>query len=486
MALIKVNTNKGTVVGKAGELADCSVFLGIPYAKPPVGELRFKAPEEAERWEGEKECFCYGPAPIQTFQPGMPPFEVSEDCLTLNVFTPAKSADEKLPVMFWIFGGGFQGGGAQDPLMYGESLTKKGVIVVTINYRLGVLGFFATEELEQKNGSVVNAGILDQILALKWVQENIEAFGGDPARVLVHGQSAGGMSTRMLLTSPLAKGLLSRIAVQSGGGLNEADPIRPKKEFMGICERAMEHLGWTLDELYTKEPMELYEKMHQAAKDTAESFEVGFFQPFIDEYSIVDVPGKLIAEGKYPDIPIICGTVSGDAWMFSRKVKDGFAPEDEDELFKGFALAPSQAWGSLNVEKGRTPIYAYFMDRVQPKNPQQDAHFSKAPKWGMGTPHSSEIPYVFGTLDKRHPDFTEYDYELSDVMQSYWTNLLKNGDPNGEGLKEWPAYTGDAPVTMHFGNEGYGAENVVDSENTRRAIELTKKKPGLLTSMEGF
>jgi para-nitrobenzyl esterase len=485
MALIKVQTNKGTVVGRQGEFTDCSLFLGIPYAKPPVGELRFAAPEPAEPWEGEKECFAYGASPIQgTPRPPMPTdLVMSEDCLTLNVFTPAKSSDEKLPVMFWIFGGGFFGGTSADPHMYGESLTQKGVIVVTVNYRVGVLGFCALPELEAQNGRSVNAGILDQNLALKWVQENIAAFGGDPDRVLVHGQSAGGMSTRMHLTSPLAKGLFSRAVIQSGGGLNEADPIRPKAEFTAICERAMKHLEWTFSDLMTRDAQEVYDSMNQAARDTAEGFEVGFFQPFIDEYSIVGVPGQLISKGEYMDIPIICGTVCGDAWMFSRKVKDSFPEEKSAEYFKGFATAASQAWAQDNLEKGRTPIYAYFMDRTQPAEPDRGGH-NRAPMWGRQTPHSSEIPYVFGTLERKSAEFTDYDRKLSDVMQTYWTNFAKTGDPNGGNLPQWPKYEKETPLTMHFGDEGYQAEDMVTDPIQQECYDLTKRKPGLLCSMD--
>ncbi|MCD8021773.1 MAG: carboxylesterase family protein, partial [Lachnospiraceae bacterium] len=425
MSIIKVATANGTVVGMPGRKENCTVFLGIPYAKPPGGELRYRAPEPADGWTGERECVSFSASCIQNGRMG--DIRESEDCLYLNVYTPAETVDDRLPVMFSIDGCVFSGGTSADPEMYGECLTKKCVIVVTINYRCGVFGFFATKELEARNGRVVNAGIMDQIAALSWVRENIRAFGGDPDRILVFGQSAGGMSTRMLMTSPLANGLFSRAIVESGGGLNEADPIRPKEEVMGVCERAMKHLGWTLEDMLTRDATEIYAKMEQAAKDTAEGFEVGFFQPFIDEISLTDVPGRLIAQGACMDIPVICGTVAGDAWMFSRKVMNQLP---SDRYLRGFSYAASQAWADVCVKEGRRPIYTYYMDRTQPKREGGPTH-SRAPKYGASTPHSSEIVYVFGTLENRSNGFAAWDQELSETMQTERKYLEKPGHPPG-------------------------------------------------------
>lgn len=483
MALLKVKTEKGIVTGKKAGNPAISGFLGIPYAKPPVGELRYAAPQPAEPWEGERACTEFGPSCIQSFRPGGKTYQISEDCLYLNVYTPADSPEEKLPVMFWIYGGGFGGGTSADPEMLGEHLCKKGVVVVTINYRCGVMGFFALPELEQKNGRVVNAGTLDQIAALQWVHDNIAAFGGDPERVLVFGQSAGGMSTRMLLTSPLTKGLISRAVIHSGGGLNEADPIRPKRDFMAICQKTMEALGWTYADMMTRDAAQINNKMMQTAREIIPENEVGYFQPFIDEYSILEVPGKLIARGQYPDIPIICGTVAGDSWMFSRKVKDqlsGLA------YFRGFSYASSQAWAQLQVKLGRTPIYTFYMDRKQPPRPAMGMGRHGGPPYGADTPHSSDISYVFATLDVRGLAYQPLDYAISDIMGTYWTNFAKTGNPNADGLAPWPVYTAETPWAMHFGDEGWKAENIVLSEEEQRTLDYTQEHPGLLTSLEGF
>jgi carboxylesterase type B len=190
-------------------------------------------------------------------------FEISEDCLYLNVFTPAESRDESLPVLFWIYGGGFSGGRTSDPEFYGEQLCEEGAVLVTISYRCGPLGFFNLPELEKK-GFGGNLGLMDQVAALKWVQENIAQFGGDPTRVLVHGQSAGGMSTRMQLTDPMAQGLFSRAVIQSGGGFNEADLVRPYDEFTGICASSLEHIGCTLDDAMKMDAAEFTQTMLHA------------------------------------------------------------------------------------------------------------------------------------------------------------------------------------------------------------------------------
>lgn len=483
MAITKVKTTCGVVTGLPSEGSDCTSFLGIPFAKPPVGELRYAAPEPAEPWEGERACTKFAPSCIQLDPPGGTlTYRVSEDCLYLNVFTPAGSDAEKLPVLFWIYGGGFTGGSTEDPEMNGTRLCEKGVVVVTVSYRCGVMGFMALPELEEKNGRVVNAGILDQIAALKWVRENISAFGGDPERVLIFGQSAGGMSVRMLLTSPLAAGLMSRAVVHSGGGLNEADPIRPKAEYMDLCRRTMEYLGWTFEDMMTRDAVEISEKMMKAVREAAAFDEVGYFQPFIDEYSILDVPGKLIAQGRYVDIPIICGTVAGDSWMFSRKVK---AQLQEQAYFRGFSYAPSQAWAQLQLKTGGTPIYTYYMDRKQPPRPMK-AFKRGGPPYGADTPHGTDVAYVFGTLDARGLPYEPYDYELSDAMMTYWTNFARTGDPNGDDLAPWPKYTSGTPVAMRFGTEGWAAENIVLTGEEQRTLDYTQKHPGLLTGLEGF
>lgn len=520
MAIITATTRYGVVQGvPAAKNAAHTVFRGIPYAKPPVGELRFSRPAEPEAWDGVRLCDTFGPDCVQTDRgSGVQAANTSEDCLYLNVYTPAESTEEKLPVLFWIYGGGFSGGRSSNPEFDGEAINSKGAILVTINYRCGALGFFALDELDERNGGSANLGLLDQIQALKWVHENIAAFGGDPAKVMVFGQSAGGMSTRMLLTSPLTEGLMTRAIIESGGGLNEADPVRPAEEFKAICKGCMDHLGWTFEDLMAADAGELCNQLNQAAREVVEGMAVGYFQPFIDGLVLTDVPGNLVKAGNYHDIPVVCGTVAGDSRMFSINVRRFLG--DNTDMARGFALSPGMTWGRYQVKTGRTPIRTFYMDREQPKGmfggpggpgghrPGQggpgghgpggpggqarpNSPFNgPGPVFGEETPHGSEIAYIFGTLgyksESRGISYDEFDYQMSDAMTSYWVNFANTGDPNGEGLPEWPAFTEETPLAMHFANGYFKAEDVVKSEDEIKVFKHTERNPGLIKTVEGL
>lgn len=483
MALRIAKTNYGTVRGIPSANPAYTTFLGVPFAKPPVGELRFAHPQEPEPWQGELLCDHFTPPCIQGIWVGER-IEMSEDCLYLNIFTPAQAPGEKLPVMFWIHGGGFSGGRADDPGYRGETCNGLGAILVTVNYRCNIMGFFNLPEFENKEGYGGNLGLMDQIAALKWVKENIEAFGGDPERVMIFGQSAGGISTRMLLASPMARGLFSRAVAESGGGLNEADPVRPKEEFTQMCQKCLDHLGWTLEDVMTRDAEEVNDTMNEAVQAVMDTWEVGYFQPYVDGLTLMDVPGKSIWAGDYMDVPIMCGTVAGDSWMFTRKVREELG--GRVNCFRGFAYAAGVAWARRQIHTQRTPIYTFFMDRQQPQTHQETLYRHGAPVYGMRTPHCSEIAYIFGSLDLLGKPYSEYDYALSEAMSRYWVNFAKNGNPNGEGLPEWPLYTKETPYTMHFGDEGFGAEDIILTEDERRALDYTESHPGMLESLEGF
>lgn len=486
MSILTAQTKYGTVRGVPASIGNHTVFKGIPCAKPPVGQLRFAPPAEPDPWNGELLCDRFSAGCVQPRRPDAAG-EVSEDCLYLNVFTPAQSADEALPVMVWIYGGGFQNGRGSDPIFDGAAISEQGAILVTFNYRCGALGFFALPELDEKHGGSTNLGLLDQIAALKWVKENISAFGGDPGRVMIFGQSAGGISCRMLMTSPMTQGLFSRVAVQSGGGFNEADPVRTKEEFTSLCQRSMEYLGWTYDDLMACDALELIEKLNMAARETTQENAVGFFQPFIDGVTVTDVPGVLIQQGKYPDIPIICGTVAGDSWMFTRLIRQDL--HDNTGYFRGFSFAASQSWAMHNIANSRSPIYTYYMDRPQPQNTRHIGR-NGPPPFGASTPHSSELPYLFGTLDVKgaihNCEFDPFDYELSRIITDYWVNFAKTGNPNGAELPRWPLYTADEPVAMHFAENYYQAENIVLSDDEYRTLTHTIAHPGMLDTAEGL
>lgn len=493
MPMCKVNTKYGVVCGQESYNPSVSSFKGIPYAKPPVGDLRFQPPQEPIYWSEELVCTEYAPACLQLeknhpapnapaagrrIEHAKPTFPVSEDCLYLNVWTRAETADEKMPVMVWIYGGAFSTGWSGAPEFDGTAFAKDGVVAVTIGYRCGALGFLALPELSEKSASGCsgNYGLMDQIAALKWIQENIVEFGGDPDNVTIFGQSAGGMSCKFLCCSEMARGLFHKAIIQSGGGLNAADPCRPRKELEDIAVKSMESLGWTLDDLLNRDAAEVNQKLSDAAAVVTEYQELFVFQPCIDGMVLQDEPEQIIAAGRYnTDVEIINGSVSGDAWMFSRKVRPLFT--GRDDVLSLFAYTPGIAWAKHNVLTGRKLLRTYYFDRTVP---------------GVGwTPHGSEIRYVFGNMaqqqeNEKVPPYEEFDNSVSNTMHAYWVNFAKTGDPNGAELPAWPLYTADEPVTLHVNNAEIKAENVLNTPNAERIIDYTIAHPGMLDSVEGL
>lgn len=477
----QVKTNYGLVKGLRGERAGNTIYLGIPFARASVGELRFRPPQEPDCWEGIRLCDSASPACIQRKRGDAIP-ETSEDCLYLNVYTPARSEMDRLPVMVWIYGGAFAGGWASNPEFDGEALAEKGAVVVTINYRCSLFGFFSTRELERRTGFAGNLGLLDQMAALRWIQGNIAAFGGDPQRVTVFGQSAGGISVRMLLVSPLSGGLFHRAIVESGGGLNEADLVRSKEEFQRLCQQCLDLAGWDTGRLLSAGADEALETLEDSAHRLLEGRELALFQPFVDGVTLLDVPGKSIACGESMDIPVICGTVAGDSWMFSRKVRKDVPG---DAYFRGFAISPSQSWARAHLALGRRPIYTYYMDRTQPPR-ELPFYRHGTPPFGASTPHGTEIAYVFGTLAVRKQAHTPYDARISEIMQAYWRNFAATGNPNGGGLPDWPPYEANTHFTMHIGDTDICAENIVCNDEEERVVIHTIRQPGMLESLDGM
>lgn len=480
--LLKVRTNYGVVTGCIDNGAVS--FRGIPFAKPPVGELRFMPPEKPDSWEGERDCSHFAPGCFSGR--AKPDAAMSEDCLYLNVWTTAESAEEKRPVMVWIYGGGFQDGSGADPMFNGSRLSKNGVVSVTFNYRSGVLGFFAHPELakRQPSGTSGNYGLLDMIAALTWVKENISAFGGDPDNVLIFGQSAGGISCRILLTSKLAHGLFSKVIVQSGGGINEADPFRSEQELSDIGQKALDLLGWKAEDLLTRDGEEVYHLVQKAAVEALDLHVPGIFQPCLDGYVIEEIPGVRIRNGEYDEnIDIICGSVCGDSWMFCREVSDAFGTDDQ--ILRPFSYSPQIAWAENQVKGMRKPIYTYYMEKKQPPMPPRPGKGPSVYRYGLWCSHGSEIPYVFGTLDVKSDQFDRQDREISEKLMKYWTDFAKEGVPGGaERSDEWPAYTAASPVTLHISDNGITTEKIVDSEKAVKVIEFVRNNPGMLESLD--
>jgi len=479
MPLTKIKTNYGVVTGRTAN-GTVAVFKGIPFAKTPTGELRYKPPLPPEKWEGEIECLEYKPACVQPLikphnaKNPPEPFPMSEDCLYLNIWTPAENADDELPVMLWLYGGGFTTGRSSSAELDGAALASNGVILVTCAYRCGPLGFLALPEFaSSETGTYGNAGIFDQIAALRWVYENIGHFGGDADRITVFGQSAGGISARLLLCSPLTKGLIRRVIVHSGGGLNEADPVRPKEELADITRAALAELGWTVEDLRVRDAADITNSMVGAVKRVVPKNELFVFQPCIDGCSITDVPGILIKRGEFPrDTDIICGTVAGDSWMFSRKIRGRFL--NDGETLRAFAYSPSVSWGRMQAKNNYPSIYTYFFERTLPGD--------ETP-----APHSSEIAYVFGNLaTDAERAWEKIDYELSAAMMKYWTHFAKTGDPNGGSLPVWTKFTASSPLSMNFRSDGFGMRNLADNESAERVIAFTVQNPGMLEETSGF
>ncbi len=480
MTEITVRTANGDIKGYSQN--GCSVFKGVPYAQPPVGGLRFRPPKALTPWEGVKDCTEFAPAAMQPMFHGGD-YEIGEDCLYLNIWSPDMSPEANLPVMFWIYGGAFTWGASNEPTYDGEAICAEGCILVTINYRVNIFGFFNSPELENENGGPRCCGILDQIAALKWVRENIRQFGGNPDNIMIFGQSAGGMSVRMLLTSPLTEGLFKRAVVHSGGGLSEGDLVRTSAEFTDMCVNTLKHVGWSFEDIMSKDPQEIIDVMLPGVREMMDDGDLQYFQPFIDGYALTDVPGVSIYNGRYHNVDIMCGSVAGDSWMFSRKVRGHL--EGNNGYFKGFALSPSIAWGRRNIHEGREGIYSYYFDRTQP--PKEIKYYTHgAPPFGADTPHAAELAYIFGTLRVKDDRFDVFDYELAEILRKYWTNFAKYGDPNGSTLPYWPRFETGSELTMHFGNNVVKAEDLTQDKDIERVISFCEKTPGMLTSLKGF
>ena len=460
-----VTVTQGKLRGSAEK--NLAVFKGVPFAKPPVGELRWKAPQPAEKWQGILKAQAYAPAPIQA---GNPVSGISEDCLYLNIWTPAKSADEKLPVLVWIYGGGFSFGSSSDPIFDGTELAKKGVIVVSIAYRVGQLGFLAHPELnkESKSGTSGNYGLLDQIAALKWLKKNISKFGGDANNLTIAGESAGGISVSMLAASPLSKGLFNKVISQSGGSFG---PTRVKSfpgENMSTLKQAQSEGVDYVKQFGSHSIAELRKMSAETFIPKGWSLPGGW--PIVDGYVINGDQYKLYQQGKFNDVPALIGYNSDEGLSFvwdpdvnnfveGVKTRFGkFAPS----LLEAYPVAKNSiprsarnlvrdaafgwhtwSWARLQTAHGNAPVYLYYFDHTP-------ARISDAKEQDYGAAHAQEIAYVFKNLNKSDKKVTENDLKISDIMATYWTNFAKNGTPNDNTLTNWPAFDERIPSTMYF------------------------------------
>ena len=443
-----------------------AVYRGIPFAAPPVGDLRWRAPQPAAKWDGVRQAVKFGPRPIQGSRSGA---GMSEDCLYLNVWTPAKSAHDRLPVLVWIYGGGFSAGATSEPGYNGEKLAQRGVVLVSIAYRVGQLGFLAHPELSAETTNHVsgNYGLLDMIAGLQWVQRNIAAFGGDPHKVTIFGESAGGIAVSMLCASPLAKGLFRGAISQSGGSFGPPRPSTMPGENLKRLADA-ERAG----EAYAKSAgvTSLAELRKLAPDQLPAGRGVGGAWPIIDGWVIPDDQYKLYEAGRYNDTPILVGYNSDEGASFApprtseqyiASVKARYGPFAESLLKAypaGSGTAPKTArdlnrdatfgwhtwtWARLQAKTGKSKVFYYYFD-------QHAQYPEDSPRAGYGSPHGADVPYVFEHLNPSNPRTTEADLKISDAMAAYWTNFAKRGDPNGKGLPEWPAFSERHRQVMYF------------------------------------
>lgn len=485
-----VKTQHGLVQGVSSD--GLTVYKGIPFAAPPVGDLRWRAPQPLQPWKGVKQAESYAPAPMQG---GNPPSGKSEDCLYLNVWTPAKSPKERLPVLVWIYGGGFSFGATSEPGYNGAELAKKGVVLVSIAYRVGPLGFLAHPELSAENPNRVsgNYGILDMVAGLQWIQKNIAAFGGDPGKVTIFGESAGGIAVSMLCASPQAKGLFHGAISQSGGSFGPARKTTYPGENMKTLKDA-EQDG--IQFMNRAKVSSLAELRKLSADSLPGGFGMGSGWPIVDGYVIPDDQYKLYEAGKYNDVPVLIGYNSDEGLSFLGMLRTKGPKDFEESVKQRFgshadALLKAYPAGTTTIERsarnllrdaafgwqtwiwarqqsktGKSKVYYYYFD-------QHPDYPSDSPRHGEGSPHGQEVSYVFKTLDKSQPQLTSTDFEISEAMATYWTNFAKYGHPNGGNLPEWPAFSDANPKVMYFQQKPLVGE-VPDDEALRVLDEYFK------------
>jgi para-nitrobenzyl esterase len=457
----KVKTAHGKVQGKTINDGKVNAYLGLPYAAPRIGDLRWKAPEPPAQWKGLRDATHYGAHCLQTssfsdmvFQDSGP----SEDCLYLNVYAPASAkAKSKLPVMFWIHGGGYTGGSASEPRHNGDFLPTKGVVLVTINYRLGVFGFLATADMaKEANGSAGNYGLLDMVAALQWVKANIANFGGDPGNVTIFGESAGSFAVSTLMAAPPAQGLFHKAIGESGGAFSDVLPT-------STLEASEKRNGEWVASLGVTSLTELRALSAEAVVTAAQKKGAPRFSPVIDGRLLAESVPETFAQGKQAHVPLLAGWnrdenpslaigMTVEKWKTYAAVHFGdradeflkHYPGDTDEqaarsatdygsdMFIAFS---TWKWIEAHSKTGDSPVFRYHFELAAPSSKFHPGSFAF---------HSDDIEYVFGALDTRPGAvWRPEDRKLSDQMMSYWANFAKTGNPNGPGLPEWPKYGAD-------------------------------------------
>lgn len=475
-----VELSQGYLAGISTEDGAVTVFKGVPYAAPPVDDMRWKPPGPAASWDGVRQADTFGSSCIQNLARSRAPWteefmvqnDASEDCLFLNVWTPAKTAAERYPVLVYIHGGGFNEGSGEVLMYDGEQLARKGIVVVTINYRVGVLGFLAHPELAAASaeGAAGNYGLLDQVSALEWVQQNIAAFGGDPNTVAIAGQSAGAASVYYLVASPLAKGLFHRAIMQSGPGALAS--IGARGSLAGSQAEA-EQNGL---QFAAKKGAASIADLRALSVDvltevTPDERPMGF-RPVIDGWFMPEDPSAIIADGNHNDVPLMSGltadegsaffaygTLTAAEFVAQSKRRHGdkadaflaLYPSNTDNESAASQIASAREAGIISLASlladyalaSESDTWAYYFTRAIP--------WPEQPQFGAF--HTGEVPYVFNNLALLDRPWEPEDRVLADQMSSYWANFTKQGDPNSAGLPNWPFFQTLEDPFMHLGVE---------------------------------
>lgn len=483
----QVKVEGGNIEGY--EADGMKIYKGIPFAEPPVGDLRWKAPQPVKPWKETLSTKKYAPGPIQ----GQPSPEYSEDCLYLNVWSPAKNTDEKLPVLVWIYGGGFVFGSTADPNYDCEALARKGgIVMASINYRVGQLGFFTLPELSAEDPHHVsgNYGLLDQMAGLEWIRKNIDKFGGDPDKITIFGESAGGISVSMLCGSPLATDLFHGAISQSGGNFGPSRPTTYPGENMKTLADAEQDGVKIMEQLGAKSLAEL--RAMDASKFASRGLGACSW-PVVDGYVILGDQSELYAQGKYNDVNVLIGYNSDEGASFSF---GGNTPETyeqntrtrygkfADALLKAYPFNQEDNgktsrdlmrdaafgwqtwnWARLQSETGKSKVFLYYFD----EHPDYE---KGTPNYGKGSPHGQDVSFVFQHMERC--ERPEADRPLSNIMGQYWINFAKYGDPNGKGLPTWPAFNNKNPQTMHLTGPKPYADKVPSEEALKVLDEYFK------------
>jgi para-nitrobenzyl esterase len=477
-----VRIESGWVVGVPGGDPAVYLFKGIPYAAPPVGELRWRAPQPVIPWKGVRKADTFGASCIQFRQDPTSifyddPHPISEDCLYLNVWSAARSPRDRRPVLLWIHDGGFLWGEGTRAVADGETLSKKGAVVVTINYRLGVFGFLAHSELSRESGHGVsgNYGLLDMIGAIQWTKRNIAAFGGDPERITILGESSGSRAVSALYASPLVKGdLHGAIAEDSLFAGFLLGPKLADAEHTG-AEFAKTVGASSIAELRQMSPERLFPPSF--AEVVAQGY---FFGPVIDRWVLPDDVLAIEERGAPQGIPVLTGSTADfatplvgaiSAAAFVEQVRKTYGERAEQFLRLYPATSDAEAaasqmsalsdqmawmhneWAALHARNGHR-AYLYFFTHAPPipPNARQNLTGGALPQ-RLGAYHTGEIGYTFDSLAKLNRAWTPSDRKLADIMSSYWVNFAASGDPNGPGLPRWPAYADVPEPVMELGDE---------------------------------